>query len=35
MGWDEKTGWPLPETLKLLGLEDVINFLPPSPDSQN
>ncbi|MGD1120335.1 MAG: aldehyde ferredoxin oxidoreductase C-terminal domain-containing protein [Dehalococcoidales bacterium] len=28
MGWNEKTGWPLAETLKLLGLDDVIHFLP-------
>jgi aldehyde:ferredoxin oxidoreductase len=35
MGWDEKTGWPLPETLKMLGLEDVIAFLPSTPDAQN
>jgi aldehyde:ferredoxin oxidoreductase len=27
MGWDEKTGKPLPETLKSLGLEDLIPFL--------
>jgi aldehyde:ferredoxin oxidoreductase len=24
MGWDEKTGQPLPETLKELGLDSVI-----------
>jgi hypothetical protein len=24
MGWDAKTGRPLPQTLKALGLEDVI-----------
>jgi aldehyde:ferredoxin oxidoreductase len=28
MGWDRKTGIPLPETLKELGLEDVIPDLP-------
>jgi aldehyde:ferredoxin oxidoreductase len=27
MGWDTKTGIPLPETLKKLGLEDVIKDL--------
>jgi aldehyde:ferredoxin oxidoreductase len=28
MGWDRKTGKPLPETLKELGLEDIIPHLP-------
>jgi aldehyde:ferredoxin oxidoreductase len=27
MGWDEKSGKPLPETLKSLGLEDLIPFV--------
>jgi aldehyde:ferredoxin oxidoreductase len=27
MGWDRKTGRPLPETLRALGLEDIINDL--------
>ena len=29
MGWDENTGCPLPDTLKVLGLEDIIALLPP------
>jgi len=27
MGWDKKTGLPLPETLKELGLEDPVKYL--------
>jgi aldehyde:ferredoxin oxidoreductase len=27
MGWDQKTGKPLPETLKKLGLEEIIKDL--------
>jgi len=34
MGWDEKSGSPLTETLSLLGLEDIIAYLPAPPDSK-
>ncbi|OYT48473.1 hypothetical protein B6U79_02960 [Candidatus Bathyarchaeota archaeon ex4484_231] len=28
MGWDEETGVPLPETLRKLGLEELVKDLP-------
>jgi aldehyde:ferredoxin oxidoreductase len=34
MGWDEQTGSPLPLTLKLLGLDNVIDFLPPPTEGK-
>jgi aldehyde:ferredoxin oxidoreductase len=34
MGWGEKTGCPLPETLKSLDLDDVIDLLP-APENEN
>ena len=32
MGWDVQTGWPLPETLKQVGLSELIQDLPVSVD---
>ncbi|MDO8750278.1 MAG: aldehyde ferredoxin oxidoreductase C-terminal domain-containing protein [Dehalococcoidia bacterium] len=29
MGWDRETGRPLPETLRRLGLQDIVKDLPP------
>ena len=35
MGWDRKTGKPLPATLKNLDLEDVVEDLWPTSSSGN